>query len=621
MKKVVDFLENNVQWFTLGLGVAFVLWMAWTYVLQSPVSVQIADQKLAPKDVDKFIVNGVGSELEGKMRDGRVPRMNAPVWVEAFRDEMSYKDRVAGNFRTGFWPVNRTQEVTFTDTPIMAAPREVYVEKLPTPPVAIVEDNRSGNSNVAPLVALAAAEAPAAEGNADAQPVADQQTGKDVVWVTQKFRLSMVQLASALREKNVPVDQFKTTAFEVLMERQEILPDGSYGQVVPIPPKTVKLLPIPDAKATAAVKTAFVQWANAHVVDILQPAFYTVLLGDPWSPPGQAPPVTAPVEEQKPEEAFDPSKYVDATHDELMKLTPEQRRAVAAYKAKKEKEERESRSKGSRGGKGGLGGPGGGGGGSGKGGLGPEDGGRGATGGSQEGGGFIDPGSFQGGAQQGLERGQEERPPQDPAPQPGDFAGQFPLPAGGEFDPRETPDIVGWAHDDTVEPGKTYRYRITYRIKSPVWNTQNVCKPQELANTFFLSSEPSEWGPPISVPSLTSFFVIRPAFKGDGATIEVFRWAAGALQKKSFDVVPGDAVGMPDNGVDFGTGWTMVDMRTNPSRDGQRIVVLMDPSGRIHMRDFDTDRNSPEYKDKLGKVAGTPAASAGPAGDAMAGSR
>ena len=48
MKKVVDFLEANVQWVALGLGVAWVLWMAWAFAINRPVVVKIGNEEMAP---------------------------------------------------------------------------------------------------------------------------------------------------------------------------------------------------------------------------------------------------------------------------------------------------------------------------------------------------------------------------------------------------------------------------------------------------------------------------------------------------------------------------------------------------------------------------------------------
>jgi hypothetical protein len=319
-----------------------------------------------------------------------------------------------------------------------------------------------------------------------------------------------------------------------------------------------------------------------------------------------------------------------------MKLTAEQRRAVAAYKAKKAEEERQSRQKdrGGKGGKGGLGGLGGGGGGGlggggrgGGGGFGPNDGGR-------TGGGFQDPGATGDPASSGQRGQREDAPPpipnegtpgigyqgQEQQQQPeAPAGGQYPLPPG-EFDPSKSQGqgIVGWAHDDTCEAGKTYRYRVTYKLKSPVWNTQNMTKPQELADKFWIESKASEWGEPVKVESLSHFWVVRPAFRGESAQVQVFRFSGGQLRTKVFEVSPGDAIGGPDGDIDYGTGWTMVDMPTDAR--GERYVLLMDPHGRLQARDFRADQADPKYKEML-QQANAAAAANGAGGDAVAGTR
>ena len=210
-------------------------------------------------------------------------------------------------------------------------------------------------------------------------------------------------------------------------------------------------------------------------------------------------------------------------------------------------------------------------------------------------------------------RGRGEGEPEQPQQQP-DV--QYPIPAG-EFDPSKAEDIIGWAHDDSVEAGKTYRYRVTYRLKSPVWNTENMTKPAELAKTFVLVSKDGEWGQPVKVESLSHFWVVRPAFKGDSAQVQVFRFSGGQLRTKVFDVSPGDAIGMPDGDVDFATGWTMVDMAADAR--GDRVVLLMDPNGRLHTRDFRADQNDPKFKEMQQQA--TAAASANGSGDTVAGTR
>ena len=649
MKKVLDFLEANVQWVALGLGVLWVLLMAWTYAISTDrVVAKVGGTELTPGGVDPYIVENAANELRAKMDATKVPpAIPSPKWAQAFRDGMANK----GEQVAALDPMislamvakpgpggGRGPGVDFAD---------VVVEKLPALPPAVMAEARSGMSNVALPQQLAAApangnaeaDAGAAPAGAEVQPVA--QVGKDIVWITNLYRIPMTELLAAFRDVRLPPDQYNTTVLEITLEREEQMPDGSWGKLTTIRPlPTVQLRPMPADAARVKEKTDHLQWAITNVESIVQPRFYDVLRGDAWAPPGQAAPEVVADADQQPAttEQFDPSKYVDATHEELMKLTPEQRRAVAAYKKKKEDEERQNRQKdrGGKGGKGGLGGLGGGGGGGlggggrgGGGGFGPNDGGR-------SGGGFQDPGA--GDPASGAQRGQREDAPapgyvpnegtpgigyqgQGEQQQPeAPAGGQYPLPPG-EFDPSRSQgqDIIGWAHDDTCEAGKTYRYRVTYKLKSPVWNTQNMTKPQELAERFAIASKASEWGQPVKVESLSHFWVVRPAFRGESAQVQVFRFSGGQLRTKVFEVSPGDAIGGPDGDVDYGTGWTMVDMPTDAR--GERYVLLMDPHGRLQPRDFRADQADPKYKEMKEQADAAAAAANGAGGDAVAGTR
>ena len=64
MQKVVDFLENNVQWLVLGLGGLVFLLMVYWYVIQPPVAVEVSGQKLLPGEVDALSAM-VKREMEG----------------------------------------------------------------------------------------------------------------------------------------------------------------------------------------------------------------------------------------------------------------------------------------------------------------------------------------------------------------------------------------------------------------------------------------------------------------------------------------------------------------------------------------------------------------------------
>ena len=58
--------------------------------------------------------------------------------------------------------------------------------------------------------------------------------------------------------------------------------------------------------------------------------------------------------------------------------------------------------------------------------------------------------------------------------------------------------------------------------------------------------------------------------------IQVFRWQGGEPKTETFDVIPGDSVGLKKGDIDYNTGWTLVDIR---NEDG--YILLMDPSGTM----------------------------------------
>jgi hypothetical protein len=177
-------------------------------------------------------------------------------------------------------------------------------------------------------------------------------------------------------------------------------------------------------------------------------------------------------------------------------------------------------------------------------------------------------------------------PPQQPLPQPA------PIPQGMMVPPPG--DLVGWAHDATVQPGKTYRYRVRYHLKNPVWNSNVAAK--NLASQFDIVSPESNWTTDIHIPLQTQFFVtsVSPAAPPT-ATVDVFRWQDGVLRFSSFRVAPGDLVGKAMNNVDYATGFTVVDVRPGGGANNDPYVVLMDAEGNLLRRDFKADANNPDF--------------------------
>lgn len=144
-------------------------------------------------------------------------------------------------------------------------------------------------------------------------------------------------------------------------------------------------------------------------------------------------------------------------------------------------------------------------------------------------------------------------PGQTPGAAPAPAAGATPAaPEGRRTEPEEVvyrPESTApavWYHDTTVEPGKTYRYRMRVNL----WNRyvgriHNVADEQDAKRTT-ISGEWSIPSAPVTVAPETYFFV-RSANESSGtARVDVWRWIDGFWRKASFEVAVGDVIAGKD---------------------------------------------------------------------------
>jgi hypothetical protein len=180
-------------------------------------------------------------------------------------------------------------------------------------------------------------------------------------------------------------------------------------------------------------------------------------------------------------------------------------------------------------------------------------------------------------------------------PQPGvDYPnGEF-APADPLWKPKT---IETWCHDVTVEPGKTYRYRIRYKIKNPIF-ASNASPKQELVNQFAIVSPESEWTPSIQVPEMINFFVASSKSpNANTVNFDVFTWDKGQTKLQQFKVGPGDLVGgIAKDGVDYQTKWTVVDFVKDARTDDYQILLVNNEDGKIRVRSYKTDVTDALYK-------------------------
>ncbi|HEX3357404.1 MAG TPA: hypothetical protein VHS31_10575, partial [Tepidisphaeraceae bacterium] len=482
----------------------------------------------------------------------------------------------------------------------------------------------TGRSNVI-IPSQAAVGVPAAPGGNNPPPADAQATvaGTDIDWVTVSYKVPVAELAREFQRTNVP-PKFTTCFLDVDLMRQEQQPDGSWGAETVCPKLTTSTQPpFPPANAPPKQAQPYLNWAVGAVAEIVQPTFYNITKGDAWTLSKDLVPQNAAAVAAGDNNAaamnlgpndtrpgFDPATYVSMTPQALAAVTPPltnkekqmvaQAKQEAAAKAQQEKA-RSAPPPPTRAPTGGRGGP---------------------PGGYRGARAIQDDARPMGRDLSRVMGDATDATPVAPPQPPQNFSQLFPPLPQNEFDPRDPAVatapagsanagmIVGWAHDTKAEPGKVYRYAIRYQIKSPVWGTTNVTKVKQMADTFAITSALSAWTGPVKVPSIVSFFVLD---SHSPARIEIFRWQNGQTHKETFNVSPGDSIGMTKGTVDFSTGFTLVAFRGDSLNN--TVAWLLNPDGVLVKHDVKEDQNSPE-KQELERQSGaaTPAGAQAAAG-------
>ncbi|HEX8521595.1 MAG TPA: hypothetical protein VF669_05005 [Tepidisphaeraceae bacterium] len=604
MQKVTDFLEKHVQWVAIALGAAFALWMGYAYWMQSPAQVQVDGTTYTAGEVAKHTQETVGQQLSSKINSTATVPMAVPQPAEKFRLAMAWQG-VPETTLAYIWPnlpaeVNKTTP-SQSPTPGGGPPTpegpvaRTPVEKLPALPAAHPEVANVGRSTVQipaiqqqpqPAAGEGATPAPAP---APAQPQGPQT--KDIEWVTQSFTIPMAELDAAFKAAKIPPGGpvYTTCFLQIEMIRQEVTFDGKnvgaeqvvktmeanpQGQIVPT---------YPGDNSDKQAQATYLAWATQNSAQILQPPFYQVDKGDPWTQPGTT------LQQQQ-------QQYTLENPPPNWQSIPEWKEAVMKYRQQQAKERADQKRTTNRGGGGGAGGAGGG----------P----RGIIGGAT-------------GSPAPRDTARPAPPPRAPQPAgvPGAAVGAIgtPQPTGviggegaigggggngpvgtlptGDFDPSKfTQPLVVWGHDIHVTPGKSYKYKMRYRIRNPLFGVINVAKNPAFAQQFAIVSPDSEWSKIIVVPAKTNFFVARNIGpNADKVAFDVFKWEEGIQHQATFIIAPGDMLGGQNSNVDYTTDWTLVGFQQDPRTQDVQIL-LVDKEGSLMTRSAKQDQNNDLYK-------------------------
>ncbi|GAB4107913.1 MAG: hypothetical protein Kow00105_12350 [Phycisphaeraceae bacterium] len=174
--------------------------------------------------------------------------------------------------------------------------------------------------------------------------------------------------------------------------------------------------------------------------------------------------------------------------------------------------------------------------------------------------------------------------------------------------------IKVWAHDLSVEPGKTYRYRVVVAVLNPLYRQKRVAEEQREQYYDVIALGPdsdelaaSPWSEPVQVDHEFYFFLVKGS--SQSARVEVWRVYNGKWINEVFDVRPGDPIGKTvqvtiDNRtveLDMNVGKIVVDLTQIATGGGGigrsdiRMLFLDPKANKIAQRSIEEDRNNPDW--------------------------
>ena len=552
MKKLVQTAELYVEWVALALGGVFLLLMMFLYLLSTPVSKELGTNKVTLSDVDHVIYEAQAKLLDEAMSKNVEVSLAVKPFAAAFTETLAMKEAkpllIADDRRWIGIPA-APAIIIRDDTKLPVT--QALVNRLPEPLPAPEWHSASTGRSVIPVAIVPGAVVAPISAFAPI-PVAGQglPLGIDKLWVTEAFSIPTQKIADAFAASQIPAG-LPTAILALELIREEQLPDGQWGHRALIKPLATPQMVAFPAEGNLTEETNYLDWATRNTSTLTLPIFHVVVAGEKWYPPGQ------------------PNPNLPGAVDPTRPVTP------------------------------------------------------------SPGSGFPVPRS--GNRRRPLPAAADPRPAAfdmyaQAAPSPWPPTGSMPpgyppapLPGGGYQDPSMTGQVVGgptsavpagftvpngnfvpsdlkknifvWAHDDTVEPEKVYRYKLRYRLKSPVYRS-NAADPKQ-ARQFSLLSTESDWSEAVVVPPVVYVFLASGVSTNTtSAKFDVLRWQNGKWHKKSFTAEPGDIIGgeAQDTGMDFTTGYSLVDMKLDVvTRDPK--VVLSNRTGELSTRSFRVDQS------------------------------
>ena len=134
-------------------------------------------------------------------------------------------------------------------------------------------------------------------------------------------------------------------------------------------------------------------------------------------------------------------------------------------------------------------------------------------------------------------------------------------------------ELVLWAHDDTAESGRTYKYRLRVGVFNPVAGTNSLNERDKAFKDYvILWSDYSKETAPLVIPARWYFFPRDYREADKMVNMQVSRYLLAKWYSKNFRVKPGEVIGAGENinnmgdsarepdDIDYANGTVLVDV-------------------------------------------------------------
>jgi len=515
-KKSSSFFEEHVEKIVLAVVVVGCIVLSYFFVIKSHNAVSYDKHKIGPSAIDNYILSKQAEVLESRLN--RKPEPKQP-YERRSDDFVALFDSAIGDIDVGFrlpQPIISSRDISDNRVyriPLIGEVNEVAVEHIRAvayvPEVDVDEENVYGPDNSEP---------------------------NDIDFVTVEAKFDVSELYKGFNEsfarEHIQQDWrdpciARPVFAAVQLQRQELLTDGGWSDWQTVPRSKIdhrkrmfEVIEDVNNLPAGGIKVRLLQFDDKEVrTDLLQPEAYQIASAKKeWFPP------------------FLHKKYVEYQR-EINVL--ERREAAAEKREEREREEgrSERRSRTAR----------------------PET--RPAGGITSQPGMGTPMGTGRGTSpaaparrtptrrSRADRRNERERPQRE-----GREVSQTIGDVYREFDEilitdktdlaRMDKPLLFWAHDDTVEPAKSYHYRIRLGVFNPIAGTNQVSgQDKSMKNKVILWSKFSDTTETIDIPGTLYFFPYEIQEAAKAITVQVSRYMLGYWYSKDFTVKQGELIG------------------------------------------------------------------------------